>query len=96
MRKTVYLKFILAYVIFGILSFIMISSYGSSLMTETARHRTSRKMYSEAVKIAQTYASDLYNTDISLEKTGCPIGYWPPIRKDWAPTTIPTQRSTTT
>ena len=67
MRKTVYLKFILAYVIFGILSFVMISSYGSSLMTETARHRTARKTYSEAVKIAQTYASDLYNTDISLE-----------------------------
>ncbi len=67
MRKTVYLKFILAYVIFGILGFVMISSYGSNLMMETARRRTARNMYTEAVKIAETYASDLYNSDLSLE-----------------------------
>ena len=32
----------------------------------------------------------------AIRQTGCPIGCWPPIRKDWAPTTIPTRRSTTT
>ena len=52
MRKTLYLKFILAYILFAFFGF---------------ERQTSRDMYREAVRIADTYAVDLYNSDISLE-----------------------------
>ncbi len=61
MRKTLYLKFILAYFIFGIFGFIAVATVGSSLTTENVRRRVARNLYQEATEIAGTYASDLYN-----------------------------------
>ena len=67
MRKTLYLKFILAYFIFGIFGFIAVATVGSSLTTENVRRRVARNLYQEATEIAGTYASDLYNSDVTLE-----------------------------
>ena len=67
MRKTLYLKFILAYIIFGIFGFVAVATVGSSLTTENVRRRVARNLYQEATEIAGTYASDLYNSDVTLE-----------------------------
>ncbi len=67
MRKTLYLKFILAYIIFGLFGFIAVATVGSSLTTENVRRRVARNLYQEATEIAGTYASDLYNSDVTLE-----------------------------
>ncbi len=67
MNKTLYLKFILAYVIFGIFGFIIITTFVPSMTSEHLIRERASALYSEAALIADTYASGLYTNDISLE-----------------------------
>ena len=67
MKKTLYLKFCLAYLIFGIFGFIIIAVFVSNLTLEHLRREKSEALYREATLIANTYASDLYNNTISLD-----------------------------
>lgn len=67
MKKTLYLKFILAYVIFGIFGFIIITTFVPSMTTEQLTREKANALYSEAALIAETYASGLYTNDTSLE-----------------------------
>lgn len=67
MKKTLYLKFILAYVIFGIFGFIIITTFVPSMTAEQLTREKANSLYSEATLIAETYASGLYTNDISLE-----------------------------
>lgn len=67
MRKTLYLKFILAYVIFGIFGFIIITTFVPNMTTEQLTREKANSLYSEATLIADTYASGLYTNDASLE-----------------------------
>ena len=67
MRKTLYLKFILAYILFAFFGFVTVATFVSRLTYEYCQRQTSRDMCREAVRIADTYAVDLYNSDISLE-----------------------------
>lgn len=67
MRKTLYLKLILAYIIFGLFGFLVVATFVSDM---TLNHLTKEKadaLYREATLIANTYATDLYNTDAALE-----------------------------
>lgn len=67
MRKTLYLKLILAYIIFGLFGFLVVATFVSDM---TISHLTKEKadaLYREATLIANTYATDLYNTDAALE-----------------------------
>lgn len=67
MRKTLYLKLILAYIIFGLFGFLVVATFVSDM---TVNHLTKEKadaLYREATLIANTYAADLYNTDVALE-----------------------------
>ena len=67
MRKTLYLKLILAYIIFGLFGFLVVATFVSDM---TVSHLTKEKadaLYREATLIANTYATDLYNTDAALE-----------------------------
>ena len=67
MRKTLYLKLILAYIIFGFFGFLVVATFVSDM---TYSHLTKEKadaLYREATLIANTYATDLYNTDVALE-----------------------------
>ena len=67
MRKTLYLKLILAYIIFGLFGFVVVATFVSDM---TINHLTKEKadaLYREATLIANTYATDLYNTEVSLE-----------------------------
>ena len=67
MRKTLYLKFILAYVIFGIFGFIVVTSIVPGMLKQHLTRERSATLYSEATLIANTYAAGLYTNDNSLE-----------------------------
>ncbi len=67
MRKTLYLKFILAYAIFGIFGFIIITTFVPNMTTEQLTREKANSLYSEATLIADTYASGLYTNDASME-----------------------------
>lgn len=67
MRKTLYLKFILAYLIFGFFGFIAVATFVSSMTFEHLKRERAESLYREATLIANTYASDLYNNKASLD-----------------------------
>lgn len=67
MKKTLYLKFILAYFIFGIFGFVTISTFVPSITMEHLIREKAEALYSEATLISNTYASGLYNNETSLE-----------------------------
>lgn len=67
MKRILYLKFLLAYVIFGIFGFSAITIFVPKMTRELLIQEKAQSLYSEATLIADTYASQLYNNEISLE-----------------------------
>ncbi len=67
MKKTLYLKFILAYIIFGTFGFIIITTFVPNMTMEYLVREKAESLYSEATLIANTYASGLYTSETSLE-----------------------------
>lgn len=67
MRKTIYLKFLIGYAIFGIFSYLLIATYVPNMLTNYFVREESSSLYQEAVLIAETYASKLYTSEISLD-----------------------------
>ncbi len=67
MRKTLYLKFCLAYLIFGFFGFIIVATFVSSMTLEHEKREKAETLYKEALLIADNYAQGLYNQETSLE-----------------------------
>ena len=67
MKKTIYLKLLFGYVIFGLFSYMLIATYVPSMLTNYFVRENSSTLYEEAVLIADTYASKLYTNEISLD-----------------------------
>lgn len=67
MKKTLYLKFVLAYFIFGVFGFIIITTFVPNMTREHLIREKAEDLYSEATLIANTYASGLYTSETSLE-----------------------------
>ena len=67
MRKTLYLKLILAYIIFGLFGFLVVATFVSNMTFDHLTKEEADSLYREATLIANTYATDLYNNEISLE-----------------------------
>ncbi|MCR5670453.1 MAG: GHKL domain-containing protein [Butyrivibrio sp.] len=67
MKRTLYLKFLLAYVLFGIFGFIVVATFVHSMTLDRLRKDKAETMYQVATQIANTYAADLYNSETSLE-----------------------------
>ncbi|MEG1848388.1 MAG: HAMP domain-containing sensor histidine kinase [Lachnospiraceae bacterium] len=67
MKKTLYTKFILAYIIFAFFGFVVVATFVSSMTYEHLRREKADALYKEATLIANTYASDLYNNQASLD-----------------------------
>ena len=67
MKKTLYLKFVLAYFIFGVFGFIIITTFVPNMTKEHLVREKAESLYSEATLIANTYASGLYTNETSLE-----------------------------
>ena len=67
MRKTLYLKFCLAYLIFGFFGFVIVATFVSSMTFEHLRREKADALYKEATLIVNTYASDLYDNNTTLD-----------------------------
>lgn len=67
MKKTLYLKFVLAYIIFGIFAFIIVTTFVPNLTKQHLIRDKAENLYSEATLIANTYASGLYTSETNLE-----------------------------
>lgn len=67
MKRTLYLKFLIAYLIFGIFAFAIVTIFVPNLTKQTLTSQKAETLYSEATLIANTYASGLYTNDTTLE-----------------------------
>lgn len=67
MKKTLYFRIILAYLLFALFGFIAVATVISRMTTEYCIRDRARTLYGEAVRISDTYASELYNSVVSLE-----------------------------
>lgn len=67
MKKTLYLKFLLGYFIFGIFAFIMVNYFVPGITRDQLIREEANTLYSEATLIAENYASDLYANETSIE-----------------------------
>lgn len=66
MKKTLYLKFMLAYVIFGIFSFIVVSIFVPSMTRNRLIREKADMLYANASMISTSYATELYNNETDL------------------------------
>jgi signal transduction histidine kinase len=67
MKRTLYLKFLLAYLLFAIFGFVVVATFVYSMTYERLRRDKADSMYQVATQIANTYAADLYNSETSLD-----------------------------
>lgn len=67
MKKTLYLKFLLAYIIFSCFGFIVVATFSASLNLEHLKRESANNLYKEASLISKTYASELYQSRITIE-----------------------------
>lgn len=67
MKKTLYLKFVLAYFIFGVFGFIIITTFVPGMTKEHLIRTKAENLYSEATLIAGSYATGLYTSEATLE-----------------------------
>ena len=68
MKKTLYIKFIIGYIVLGIIGFAMIGTLGSSLLTRTLIRQNANALYREANSIASNEASSYFTRYASLEE----------------------------
>jgi len=66
MKKTLYLKFIIAYIIFGCFGFLFVATFVSELTSDQVVKVKAQELYRAANEISNTSALDLYNNEISL------------------------------
>ncbi len=67
MRRTLYLKFILAYILFGIFGFIVVATFVSNMYLDRCESTKADTLYKEATAIANSYGQDLYNSETSID-----------------------------
>lgn len=67
MRKTLYLKFLLAYILFAIFGFIVVATFVSNMTLDQTRRQKADNLYREATTIANSYAAELYNAETSID-----------------------------
>lgn len=68
MKKTLYLKFVLAYFIFGVFGFIITATFVPGMTQESLKREKAEAFYREAALISDRYASGLYTNETSLER----------------------------
>ena len=67
MRKPLYLKLLLAYLIFGLFGFVVVATFVSNMTLDHLKKEKADSLYREATLVANTYAADLYNNEATLE-----------------------------
>ena len=66
-KKTLYIKFIITYLIFGLLSFITVATFASQKTKELLISSEAASLYKEATLISNKYASYFFNDTISAD-----------------------------
>lgn len=66
MKKTLYLKFSIAYLIFVFFGYIIVATFMQEMVMDQLKTQKAKELYQSAVEIAEGYAVDLYNNEISL------------------------------
>lgn len=69
MKRPLYRKFILTYIILGVASFLLIATLGSRLIEDHLMNSNSRSLYNEATAISAALSSQTYLEQSSLERT---------------------------
>lgn len=67
MRKSLYIKFVISYLILAFIGFFAVSMFGSSMVHNHLDSVYSTSLYQEATNIAQNQASKYYREQASLE-----------------------------
>ena len=67
MKKTLYLKFLIGYMIFGFFGFIAVATFTTNMIREQVLREQAKMLYEEATLVASTCAADLYNNEATLE-----------------------------
>lgn len=67
MKRTLYLKFLLGYVFFGILGFLIVSTLTSDLTLNYIENQTIASLYRESNLLAGNYASNYYRGTMTLD-----------------------------
>ena len=67
MKKRLYLKLFISYLLFGVLGFILVSVVTSAVQSNYLTKNTASDLYREATVIANRYAKDYYNHNLTLE-----------------------------
>ena len=67
-KKTLYLKFIITYLIFGVLSFITIATFTSQKITDYLIKNEAAALSKEATLISNRYASYFYNNKLTYDE----------------------------
>ena len=68
MKKTLYLRILIAYFFFGLFGFFAVATIVSRLTAEYCIRDKARTLYGEATRISDTYALQLYKSKVSLEE----------------------------
>lgn len=67
MKRTLYWKFLLAYLFFAFFGFLVVANFVSGMTFDHLKKEKADALYREAVIISNSYASDLYNNNTSME-----------------------------
>lgn len=68
MKKTLYLKFVLAYIIFSVFGMIIITTFVPTLTKEHLIKDKAAELYADASLIVSTYAEQLYRNETTLDQ----------------------------
>lgn len=66
MKKTLYIKLLIAYLLFALFGFIVVASIMQELTFEQVRDQKAEELYRSASIIAESYAADLYQKETSI------------------------------
>lgn len=67
MKKTLYFKFLIGYMIFAFFGFIAVATFTTNMLREQTVREQANALYREATLVAGTCAADLYNSQATLE-----------------------------
>lgn len=68
MKRTLYLKILLGYLLFGILGFILVATFTSQRLIHSLERREAEDLYRVSKLIANTYVTNYYNHSLTLEE----------------------------
>jgi len=67
MKKTLYWKFLVGYLFFAFFGFLVVANFVSGMTFDHLKKERADALYKEAVVISESFASDLYSSNTSME-----------------------------